>query len=192
MSEIQILNPARCNCGDNDCCGCERGKRGKRGHDGPTGPRGPTGYTGPTGATGYTGPTGATGYTGPTGPMALKWSGLVEETGAGVTRNLADPGTDAANSPVENRYPFALQHAAVGLAIRTHLNTLSVPGAVVNLVRNGVVVALAPIPPAASTTFALLPGIVFLPGDDVEVQVVIPPGQSEGNSVSLTVVVEFS
>ena len=46
--------------------------------------------------------------------MALKWSGIVTETSAGVTRNLADPGTDVApGADIENRYPFGVHHTAI-------------------------------------------------------------------------------
>jgi hypothetical protein len=126
--------------------------------------------------------------------MALKWSGRVEETGVLVTRNLADPGTDVmAGTLVENRYPFALPHTAVGIAIRTHLNTLSVAGAVVNLVRGSTGIVDSFSVPLAGTTMAFsLPNILFVAGDDVEVQVVIPPGLAEAKFVSLTVTVEFS
>ena len=170
------------------------------GATGPTGPDGATGPTGPTGFTGPTGPTGVTGGTGPTGPagqvgttLALKWSGLVNESSDGTLRNLADPGTDVANTQVENRYPFGIEHTAIVFTVWVQLNTLSVPNAEIRLVANGTFVfaTLTP-PPATNTTQVVpIPPQVFSPGDDIEVQVFIPPGQDEGNVLALTVTVEF-
>lgn len=122
--------------------------------------------------------------------MALKWSGLVQESDGEVTQNLADPGTDGSSgSLIENRYPLGRDHVAAVMAIRTHLNSLN-GEAVVNLLRDGVVEASAPVPPAATTTSTLL-AIPFAAEQDVEVQVVIQGTSAEPGAVSLTVVVEF-
>jgi hypothetical protein len=126
--------------------------------------------------------------------MALKWSGIVTETSQGVTRNLADPGTDVApGADIENRYPFGVNHTAIVFTVLSRLNTLSVSTAAVNLVLNGTTVfaSLTPPPATGATIVTPIPPQNFDPGDDIEVQVVIPPGQDEGNVLALTVTVEF-
>ena len=125
--------------------------------------------------------------------FALKWSGLVNESSDGTLRNLADPGTDVANTQVENRYPFGIEHTAIVFTILSRLNTLSVAATtVVNLVANGSFIFAFATPPATGVTQVFpIPPQVFSPGDDIEVQVVIPPGLDEGNVLALTVTVEF-
>ena len=153
-------------------CDCEcRGKRGKRGHRGHRGPTGPTGSA---------------------SSFALKWSGLVNEAASVVTANLADAGTGTPTplAPVENNYPLCRAHTAVCIGIRSRVNSLT-NGAVVNLLRNNAVVATFPAPASGITTVNPLPNIFFDEGNIIEVQVVVAPGSAEGNSVSLTAVVEF-
>lgn len=191
------------------------GSAGTATNTGATGPTGPTGSTGPTGPTGSTGPSGAavnTGATGPTGPTgafdltegswALKWSGRVTQDvlGAGVTQNLADPGTDAVPAIfTDTRYPFCTQHTATCFAIRTETSSLLTGpgGATVNLLKGSsgnpaVIFASFPAPAVGTNvTVPILPPEVFAPGDEIEVQVVLAGGPLAGGVITLEVVVEF-
>jgi BclB C-terminal domain-containing protein len=122
----------------------------------------------------------------------MKWSGEVSETSAGVTRNLADAGSNVESGVlVENRYPFCEQKTAICFAIRTLASNLS-QDATVNFLHNGVIFASSPTPAAGATlTGTFVPSEIFAVGDDIEVQVVTAPGNDEGQTISLTVVVEF-
>lgn len=179
-----------CGCVDTcrGSCEGERGKRGKRGHRGERGRRGHDGPTGPTGPSGST----------TTSRATLKWSSFVESPppppggggGGDVVRNLADTGGDIGpGNAADNRYPFALSHTAVALAIRSGTNTFT-GATTLNLLKNGVTFASAPVPASGITTTPAIPSTVFAPGDDIEVQVAIPAGVTGG--VAIAVVVEFN
>jgi hypothetical protein len=123
----------------------------------------------------------------------MKWSGLVNADVAGVTRNLADPGTDiSALSTIVNRYPFCSDHKATCFAIRTETNSLANTTAIVRLLRNGGVIASA-VPPGVGLNLSvpIAPLELFAAGEDIEVQVVLTADALAAGAIALEVVVEF-
>jgi hypothetical protein len=161
---------------------------------------GPTGSTGPAGAatnTGATGPTGSTGTAGPTGPAfslatgwALKWAGSVAGNEGGATASLSDDDVSVVLASTSRRYPFCGTHTTSCFSVRTESNTLSGTAPLVQLLQNGVVFASLATP-AAGTSASSVAVTTFVPGDDIEVLLVIPPGGTGAGSIDVEVVVEF-
>jgi hypothetical protein len=133
---------------------------------------------------------------GPTGPAfslatgwALKWAGSVAGNEGGVTAPLSDDDVSVALASTSRRYPFCGTHTTSCFSVRTESNSLDVAPSV-QLLQNGVVFASLATPPAG-TSASSVAVTTFVPGDDIEVQVVIPAGGSGIGSIDVEVVVEF-
>lgn len=142
---------------------------------GPTGPTGPSGLTGATGLTGSTGATGSIGATGPAGSGGLlKFSGNCQTSNDGpVTSFLADAGNTATLSqttPVS--YPIPIARSIANMAVTISPDFLPNTQAVVELLKNGVLVPGFTLTFLAAGTQNVVAGpVVFNPGDSLDMRV---------------------